>query len=274
MKARPGFTLAETLVALVLVGIIGTALTRLMVNQSGFFNKQGALSDARDVARAATNIVMSDLRMVNPAGGIVALGPDSITVRVPYRMGLVCGHPAGRTTISWLPADSIVLAEAVPAGYAWQAANGTYNYVEAAVTQTSGSSARCSDAATSITTLSGGAMTDVAPQVSGAPVATPVFLFQRITYRFANSTMYPGTKGLYRQLGSGTPEELAAPFDASSRFRFYVLDADTAQNDVPSPVTDLRGLELQLVAMNRMKSAGTAETTPLSTAVFFRNRLD
>ena len=68
-------------------------------------------------------------------------------------------------------------------------------------------------------------------------------------------------------------EELAAPFDASAHFRFYVDGSATAQTAVPSPVTDIRGFELHMTAFNqRSGGGGAAEETPLVTSIFFKNR--
>jgi hypothetical protein len=97
-----------------------------------------------------------------------------------------------------------------------------------------------------------------------------------VRYEFKASTTMPGRIGLWRTLEtSGATEELAAPFDASARFRFYRIDEDTARTVVPT-LTEIRGLELALVGSSEKTRFGrpTPETARLQTAVFFMNRLN
>ena len=144
-------------------------------------------------------------------------------------------------------------------------------YQVAGVTKTPDTGAAC--AAESITTLSGGETVALEPQIT-APPGTPMFLFQRERYQFTASAVLSGRIGLWLTPGSGTPEELAAPFDSTAHFRFFVLDADTAQNAPPAPLSDLRGLELVLTGASALVPNGdtTPKTFELTTAVFFENR--
>ena len=69
MSTRRGFTLAELLVGMVVLGIIGAALSRLLLSQSRFYDLQTQLRRARFVSRTAINAALSDLRMVEATGG-------------------------------------------------------------------------------------------------------------------------------------------------------------------------------------------------------------
>ena len=71
-RARRGFTLIELMVALVLFGIVGALFTRLMTVQGRFFDRQGMGNAARNVSRASLNRVVSDFRMIEATGGVVA----------------------------------------------------------------------------------------------------------------------------------------------------------------------------------------------------------
>src|SRR5438105_1515939 len=57
MTGRRGFTLAELVVGMVVLGVIGGALTRLFLSQSRFYDQQGQLRRARMVSRMAINAV-------------------------------------------------------------------------------------------------------------------------------------------------------------------------------------------------------------------------
>src|SRR3712207_7578478 len=97
--ARRGLTLAEVMIALLLLGIIGTVFTRLLVAQGRFFNTQFAQRSARGAARAPMNLVLSELRMVQDQGGLDNAAADGkrIRLKVPYRFGIVCGTAGGAT---------------------------------------------------------------------------------------------------------------------------------------------------------------------------------
>jgi hypothetical protein len=52
------------------------------------------------------------------------------------------------------------------------------------------------------------------------------------------------------------------------------LNSATAQNAVPSPLTNMRGVELQLTARNEKPTRSGATTSPYTTAVWFKNRIN
>ena len=131
MSTRRGFTLVELLVGLVVLGIIGAALSRLFLSQARFYDLEAQLRRARFVARAAINAALSDLRMVEATGGVVAATAKQVTLRVPYAIGTVCANTPTQMTLSLWPVDSTVFATASFSGYAWRDSVGTVTYVEA-----------------------------------------------------------------------------------------------------------------------------------------------
>ncbi len=273
MLGHRGFTIIELLIALTIFGVIAGALTRLIISQTRFFSQQDAIREARSTSRAALNMILSDLRMVEVIGGIEAAGPQSITVRVPYAFGIVCSSGAGATVASLLP--SATTATTQFSGYAWSSAGGAYTYVEVGASVGPGNSALCTGQ--SITTLPGGQVMALAPDAPGAQTGTPVFLFQRIQYSFAASGALPGQTGLWRTiLATSETEELVAPFQSTAAFHFYVLNEPTAQSAVPAQLSDIRGLELVLNSASASPPAGrdTTQKFKLTAAVFFKNRMN
>lgn len=276
-RAVNGFTMIELMIALTLSGIFGVIVTKILVTTSRFYGKDSAQRNARQVARGAFGLIESELRMIDTRNGVVSADSFTLTVRVPYAFGILCTTGGSTATASLLPMDSLTFAGAGFSGYAWRdSTSGLYTAVETGVTTGTGTASVCTGQ--SITTLTGGKVVTLSP----APPATvtagsAVYLYRRVTYRFAASAVLPGRRALWRDVpASALTEELVTPFDATARFRFYVLNADTAQNAVPSPLGNLRGIELVLNGASEQTPLGrTAPATAnLNTAVFFRNRVD
>jgi hypothetical protein len=276
MRNRPGFTLPDVLVTLVVLGVIGASLAQVMNVQARFYTRQEGGSEARRVSRSASNLMFSELRMIETGSGVVAASPTSITLRVPYMMGIVCANLL-TTTVTMAPVDSVIRADAGYSGYAWRDANGAYNYVSGSATIAGGVALTCtSNGVHSGVLTSPFRVITISPAApSGAVTGTPLFFYENITYSFASSVSMPGRIALWRtSVAKAQTEELVAPFDSTARFRFYVDGSATAQDAVPTTLSDIRGLELRLTALNR-RLTGTGEDSraPYTTSVFFKNRM-
>jgi prepilin-type N-terminal cleavage/methylation domain-containing protein len=291
-RARRAFTIVEILVAIVLLGIIGGALVRLIIVQSQFTEKQMAARNARAVSRNAMNIMLTDLRMVQDNNGLLGASNDSVTVRVPLAFGLFCARVSGIVTLSLLPVDSAMAALGEYGGWAYRDSTlETYSYADANTpisfnSMTSGVGTVCSNAVggPGISQVSYQGRTGRVVQTTDGPTGTPiggwpVFVYQTVTYRFQTSSAFPGRLGLFRKVKTGsttaTVDEIIAPFDTSAKFRYYVLNADTAQTAVPADLNTVRGLQLYLAGSSpRIPQSGTATQAALVTGVFFKNRRD
>ena len=289
MSRRQGFTLAEIVVSLVIAGIIGASFTKLLISQNRYFDHETNLRTARSIARSATNIMLADLRMVQDSGGVDSVTADGKLIRilVPYRFGLVCGTTGNVTTVSMLPTDSGTIAVSVYRGFAWRdSATGRYNYVSPGNPTTSdipvatGNPAMCTgngagQAQLRTVSVNGrtGELLDLPFQSpSGAKATTPVFFWQRITYSFRASGIYPNRLALWRNVEGGRNEELMAPFDTSARFMFYA-DGDDLARIAPPPLSDIRGVDLVLSALSPRGTSGdsTRLQSRVVTSVFFKN---
>ena len=285
--ARQGFTLVELLITLIIAAIVGAALLRLMVGQTRFMDQQEASREARSVSRSGINRLVSDLRAVEASFGLqaAAAGGQDFTVRVPYAFGVVCAHAGGLTTMSLLPVDSAMYNAPGYSGFAWRNAAGVYSYFTGGAIA-AGTAVLCQNAGPdSIHTLpaAGGAPAGQIINVAGLglgllpPRGSLVFLYRRVRYEFKASVAVPGQTGLWRTVvTTGQTEELAAPFAATARVNFFVLNNGTAQAAVPAPLTNTRGLELVLNGLSERAPSGSAvaKSSPVTTSVFFENRPD
>ncbi len=274
--ARRGFALAELLVALVVAGIIGVALTRLVINQARFVSRQDAGMRARGAARAALNVLTTELQMTS-AGGLIAATPDSITVRVPYAFGLACGKTGGVTTVSLFPADSATYFSAVPSGYAWQDPLGNYQFEEGAAVIDNVSLTSCTGLVPPIVTLwaPGWPARGVAvTQNLATDTAAAVYLYQNVRYAFAPSVELPGRVALWRTvLSSSVREELVVPFDTAAGFMFLVGISYTVRATPPAQLDSVIGVQISLVGQSETPAQGGTQPTTfdLTTSIVFRN---
>ena len=281
IQRRRGFTLIEMIVGVVIFAIVGALFTKLLTVQGRFFDKQGNGNAARNVARASLNRVVSDFRMIEATGGVLDATSTSLTIRVPFAIGVVCASNNASTAVSLLPVDSVIYHAPGFYGYAWRSATtGAYTYVENPAAEEKNTGQNACNAA-NITTLTNGRTTRITPLIAGSSLGTPVFLYRRIRYEFKASTAVPGKFGLYRTVifpnGSESTEELVAPFAATARYRFFVAsDNQTAQDNPPANLGDIRGIELHLDGVSEVIAAGktSPESAPFTTAVFFKNRIN
>ena len=278
-SSRRGLSIAELIVGIVILAIVGMALSRVLVSQARYFSHQKASNLARNVSRGPLNRVVSDLRMVEALGGVVSASDTVLLVRVPYAMGVVCAKVAPYTHISLLPVDSAMYASPGFSGYAWRNGQGVYRYVESGSPSiATGDLATCNAAAITSLTYDLAKVIKITPALNDtASVGTPVFLFRQIKYEFKQSTAVPGMRGLFRTIvATGASEELAAPFNNASKFRFFVMNSLVSQAAPPAALSTLRGIELLMNGMSEKIPSGSAARTsaPFTTAVFFKNRLN
>ena len=271
---RRGMSLVELLVAVVVLGIVGAASVRLLISQTRFYDVQLKQRAARTVSRASVNLMLSEIRMVERTGGVEAATSTAVTLRVPYAMGMACGTSGTVSVIALLPTDSTVLAAATPSGHAWRDLNGNYTYTNGSVATAAGGASICG--AANISTVPGGRIITVSPALPvGAQAGDAVFLYQRVRYEFAASSVLPGRRALWRTVVDiDARDELAAPFESSARFRFFQFDRDTS--DATAMAGDIQGLELVLNGESQFARAGASvsERSPFRTSVFFNNRVD
>ncbi len=95
LLARRGFTLIELMVALVLLGLVSTAVYKVLVNNQRVYLAQTQTIDLQQNIRAGAAILPAEFRELDAADGDISfMGPDSIRMRAMRQLSFVCATPA------------------------------------------------------------------------------------------------------------------------------------------------------------------------------------
>lgn len=283
MRARPGFSLAELLIALTLTAVIGAAVTSLFVTQNRFFDAQQKLGSARELSRSALNVALSELRMIDRDSGVVFATPSQITLRVPFAMGIVCSADLASVTALLAPVPDEIFENRLESygGYMIRpfyhaADSGRYTRVPAVPMVSAvvdGAPTECTNRGIQPDSVSSSRLVKRLTPGAVAQTGWPIVLYGNVTYSFMAVPGYADRLALVRTAGTVT-DTLVAPFASTARFRFHhgVMDGEAA-DDPPANLALLDGIELVLDGLSeRPNSDGGYTTVPLRTSVFFQNR--
>ncbi|MFQ5745966.1 MAG: prepilin-type N-terminal cleavage/methylation domain-containing protein [Gemmatimonadota bacterium] len=250
-RPDPGFTLVELLVALVLSGLVGTAVVALLLGQGLFLRRTHNLALADQRLRAAADLMGSELREAS-AGDLVAAEPDSLTVRFTVRRSIVCDSAVGGVVRVFVY-DSLsgpnlrggIAGTAVlpPDDTTWARADG---FAPALDRMGSAPRAACAargapatGAASSYRTLSGwrSALPGRLP-----PGGSLIRAYGTLTYRLAPSRFSAGV-ALWRDR-----QELVPSFAAGATFRYVLEDASVVASVPPGALADVRAVRFVATA--------------------------
>lgn len=89
--ARAGFSLTELMIALVLVGIVGTSVTTILLRQQRFYRSANDILATRSQIRQAVSLLPADLRSVSSANGdIRTMSGSMIDFDATVGGGIIC----------------------------------------------------------------------------------------------------------------------------------------------------------------------------------------
>ena len=266
MRRRRGFTLLETLIALVLSSLVIVLVSSTFLAQNRAQATNAALAAAHDNVRAATDVVARELRS-SMRDGIAVAGPRTLTVRSPVAVVSVCGRSGFFGTNVDVHADGGVpgLAREEIAGVAvldessgvWDYETTTWSFIDGG---SFGSAARCAG--------NGADTLGIAHEfhsirrlfflygLFGVPdVGEVLMLFREVTFRIAPSALEPGTLALFRQPYGGEAVELASGMDSTTAFRYRAGGTSYQDTVTAGSVGSVDGVRL-IVNARRSTGAG------------------
>lgn len=94
-RPRPGFTLTEVIIALVLLGVVMGTMMMVLTRQQRFYRSANELIDSRTQVRQAIAMLPSDLRMISSADvrngtDIYEASDDAIEFRTIFGSSIIC----------------------------------------------------------------------------------------------------------------------------------------------------------------------------------------
>lgn len=268
LLVRRGLTLAELMVAMVLLAIVSTGLYKALVTHQRAFQSQVQRSDLAQNIRAAAAILPQELRELDAADGdIIAMSSTSLTIRAYRQFGIICSAPVlggaltARTytvrsplmssTRALTTTDSVLIYyegnPGVRSDDAW---------VLSSVTSTATAAITCPDGKAGIQIT--GNLTINAPQTNTAgyiPVGAPIRGFETVTYKLYNET--DGNWYLGLQPGSGTTVPLIGPLTGNAGLTFVYLNSASAVTATRTGVAQIQIVLLAKTAQSLWQSSGT-----------------
>lgn len=106
MRRRQGLTLAELLVATILLSIVGTALTRVLIKQQQYYKDASVSAGAKRELRLGATMLPSEIRSVSSSGGdIMTMSESQLDMRAYIGSSIVCARTA--TDEIWVPPTNL-----------------------------------------------------------------------------------------------------------------------------------------------------------------------
>jgi prepilin-type N-terminal cleavage/methylation domain-containing protein len=107
-KGRRGLTLPEILIAIVLLAIVGTGLTRVLVKQQQSYKDLSATAISKRELRLGASVLPAELRSISSSGGdIISMAENEITMRAYTGSGVVCARSVSGGNQVWLPPTNL-----------------------------------------------------------------------------------------------------------------------------------------------------------------------
>lgn len=293
-RLRRGVTLAELMVALVIFGLVGAVIMRVLMRQQRFYTRAAEITTLHASSREIATLLPSDLRGLSSAGGdIYAMSDSSIDFRYPAGSAIICKVGIGTVTIppttlasrgaltSWLTTpqsgDSVLIYDEGPTNTitddSWKPYKLTAAVAVGSCPTTTGFTSTSAEAAAGYTlTLS-----------SSPPATTPagsvIRFFRRAHYSFYKTSTGESYLGFYDCPGGvcGTLAPVSGPFKpyaaTGSGIQFVYYDSTGAVTTIPANVARIDvNVRAQTNPVSLDEAARTVYIDSLVFSTALRNR--
>jgi len=247
------------------VVVILVSTTFLVQNQ--YYQSQLQLTSAHDNARAATEIIASEVRSVME-DGIQVAGARTLTVRTPIMLAVVCNiqgsnvdvhSDGGDAGIDTLEVAGVAIRDTTTG--AWSYYNTTWKTIDG-----SGGTPAASCAANGADTTGGSndfhRLKGLKKVLGSLPdVGDMLMIFGETTLKFDTSEMDSTTVGLFRQIYGDTPVEYATGMDTTAQFQYRTGGATYSDTVTAAKLQDIDVIRIVADARARARTGGKDDVT-------------
>jgi type II secretory pathway pseudopilin PulG len=279
-RARTGFTLAELVMAMTIMLVIGGTAIALLVRQQRLYASLNAVMTARATVRDAADILTADLRTVAPQSDTLAFASDT-AIQLRSTIGASTVEAVLSSTQVTLPPDT--LSDGTPQTFLLttpDADDDALIYHDSTAAQPARGWDRIP-----IASISGSGpyrLTFAAPLPASVAPGAPLRVLRAgrySVYRASDRAWYLGYRRCPRTGGCTTVQPLSGPYDDTATppitFRYYAADGSIATG--PGPLTNVARLEViaharafVTVRVPGMRQGSVIDST--LTTISFRNQ--
>lgn len=268
-----GFTLVEALIALVISGVLASALISLLVGQSRFYERTDDQIYAEQSLRASMDMVATELRMASPSD-LVSAEADSVTLRFDVMRAIVC-DTTGADAVTAFAFDQVGNAN-VTGGSPGTAVSGPYEvpftyadgWLPTEASTGSGPKASCvaTGAPSGLPDASYAQLTGWVSGIGSRPEpGSLVRIYGNLQYSFGPSTFFSTRTALWR--GS---QELIGPFENGAAFSYVMADGTVQASVSSGDFANVRAIRVTAVALGDGANRYNVQR-PIQLDIPFRN---
>lgn len=267
MVARAGFTLVETIIALVLSSVIIMLVSTTFLVQTRYYSAQTLRAQAHDNVRTATERVASELRSVMDEGFVVA-GSHTLTIRSPVRLVAVC-NVTGTDVYVHNEGGEAIFPTAEVAGVGrlnqsngdWDYATATWSYLDG-TTGTPAPSCAGSGADTAWAASEFHRIRQLDALFGSLPARGDILmLYRETTFKIQSSVLEPGTLGLFRGSYGQPLVEFATGMDSTAQFQYRTGGSTYADTVTTANLPSIDAVRVVADARRRAESAAQNDVT-------------
>ncbi len=254
-----GFTVVEAVIALTLSTVIVGLVLSVFLAQNRFYSRAITRSQVQENARAVTELISTELRTV-AGGGVQVAQPQTLVVRSPLLVGVVCRPWGSGSAYVYFPTDGEGIDGGEVSGYGLRQPDGSWDFYPASwasLNDPSGGmgSIRCAEVGSDTTGVSSDYVR--LNQITAVPsppavLGTVIMLYREREFRIQASELYPGAMAFFQGPAGDTLTEFATGMTADAGFA-YSLTGD------PSFVASVTGTDLGAIDVVRLTSRASSQ---------------
>jgi hypothetical protein len=262
-----GFTLVETIIALVLSSVVIILVSTTFLVQNQYYSSQTLHAAAHDNARTATERMALEVRSVMEDGFVTA-GARTLVIRSPMLLAVVCNRSGANIDVHNEGGEAGIDTDEV-AGVGWlNVSTGNWDYRTATWSYINGTGGTPAASCAS----NGADTTGAAQQFhrlrrfnllygSTPNPGDVVMLYRQTTFKIQTSVLDPAMLGLFRGSYGQSPIELATGMDSTAKFQYRTGGSSYADTVTSANLAAIDAVRIVADARQRAESGAQEDVT-------------